>query len=177
MQFRALLLAALASSVAMANYNIQLYEHRNCRRKIGKTCSNKRARSCCTYDDKKFKSARFEETGDKPHSTDQLKLYTDSNCGGPPIEQHIGTGCVSRGKKDVKSAQVFIIIGDGDENNAGPVKRVEPDEAFMEEGLFRYTIKRDSPEGREYDKLKRLEDRADYLRLFGKREEITESEE
>ncbi|OTA63158.1 hypothetical protein K449DRAFT_433254 [Hypoxylon sp. EC38] len=177
MQFRSLLLAALASSAATANYNIHLYEHRNCRWKIGRTCSNKRARSCCDYDGKKFKSARFEETGGHSHSTDQLKLYPDSTCVGPPVEQHAGTGCLSRRKKDVKSAQVFIIVGGSAEENNGPVKNGEPDEAFMEEGPFRYTVKRDSLEGREYDKLERLEDKADYLRVFGERENITESED
>ncbi|KAI1406760.1 hypothetical protein F5Y13DRAFT_196086 [Hypoxylon sp. FL1857] len=170
-------LAALASGIATANYNIKLYEHRNCLVKVGKMCNNIKARSCCEDRGKKYKSAKFEETGSGSGSTDQLKLYTEAKCGGLAVQQHTGTSCLSHNKKDVQGAQVFVVINARDEDNSRPAQIVEPDEAFMEEERFRYTVKRDSPEGQAYDRLERFEDQVEHLRVFGKREEITEFEE
>ncbi|KAI1101488.1 hypothetical protein F4804DRAFT_10674 [Jackrogersella minutella] len=176
MQFSTFILAALASGAAMADYNVKMYEHRNCLIKVGKTCSSIKARQCCSDGGKKYKSAKFEETGGGS-STDQLKLYKESDCGGLAVEQHTGTSCLSHEAKEVQGAQVFVVINTRDEESAGPAKRVEPDESFMEEGRFRYSVKRDSPEGQAYERLKRLEDQVEHLRTFGKREEIVESVE
>lgn len=44
-------------------------------------------------------------------------------------------------------------------------------------GGFRYTVKRDSAEGRRYEELENIEDQLEYLREFGRREEITEDVE
>ncbi|KAI2471293.1 hypothetical protein F4781DRAFT_131048 [Annulohypoxylon bovei var. microspora] len=176
MQFSTVLLAAMASGAAMANYNIKLYEHRSCLVKVGKTCSNVGARDCCSDGGKKYKSAKFAETGGSG-ATDQLKLYKESDCGGLAVEQHTGTSCLSHSEKEIQGAQVFVVINTRDEQSAAPSKRVEPDEAFMEDGRFKYTVKRDSPEGKAYDKLKRVEDQIEHLRTFGKREVIPEDVE
>ncbi|KAI0380438.1 hypothetical protein F5Y04DRAFT_281824 [Hypomontagnella monticulosa] len=170
MQLNTLLLAALASSISTASYNIKLYEHRNCLFTVGKQCSGVDARTCCG-DGEKYKSAKFEEQG-ASSSDDQLKLYTDSNCDGFAVQQHTGTCCLSHDEKEVLGAQVFVVINARDEKTAGPTKMAKPDEVFMEDRRFRYTLKRDSTQGKAYENLTRIEDQVEHLRTFGKRERM-----
>ncbi|KAI1205864.1 uncharacterized protein F4807DRAFT_464325 [Annulohypoxylon truncatum] len=172
MRLGTLLLVTLASSTAVANYDVKMYQVRWCLLKMGKICNNIGAGRCCG-DGNQYRSAKFAEVGGGK-STDQLKLYQDSKCGGAAIMQQAGTGCVSDDKKEVQGAAVFVIVKSNDEEITRPAEVVEPDEAFLEEGPFKYTVKRDSPEGRAYDKLDRVEDQIEYLRNFGKREEIPE---
>ncbi|XDG09947.1 hypothetical protein ABKA04_009562 [Annulohypoxylon sp. FPYF3050] len=177
MQFSTVLLVAFTSTTTMANYNISMYQHRNCFFKAGKVCTNLDARTCCKSDGDKYKSAKFVEVGGGKSSIDQLKLYTDKDCGSAAVQQKAGNSCVNHNKKEVLSSQVFVIVHDSDEEDMAPVKVVEPDEVFMEEGRFRYTVKRDSAEGRRYEELENIEDQLEYLREFGRREEITENVE
>ncbi|KAI1652702.1 hypothetical protein F4813DRAFT_302559 [Daldinia decipiens] len=177
MQFSTLLLTTALSSLAMANYNIMLYQKKDCKKAIGQTCSNVAARTCCGGGGNKYRSAKFAETAGGNDSDDQLKIYKESDCGGLAIKQQTGNKCLSNKKKEVEGAQVFVVINARDEQSAGPAKRVEPDEHFLEEGAFRYTLKRDSPEGEAYEMLARFEDQAEHLRSFGKREEIAASTE
>ncbi|KAI0134990.1 hypothetical protein F4814DRAFT_454364 [Daldinia grandis] len=177
MQFSALLLAAAISSLAMANYNIMLYKKKDCKKEIGQTCKNVAAQTCCNIPGERYRSAKFEETGSGAgsggyQSDDQLKIYKDPSCSGLAIKQQTGNKCLSNRKREIEGAQVFVVINARDEESAGPARRVEPDEHFLEEGEFRYTLKRDSPEGEAYEMLDRFEDQVEHLRSFGKREEI-----
>ncbi|KAH6652302.1 hypothetical protein BKA67DRAFT_661050 [Truncatella angustata] len=180
MHFNALLLSALISGGAMANYNIKLYEHRNCLFKVAHECTNIAEKVCCNDDGEKFKSGKFEEVGGGK-TTDNLKLYKEDDCGGFDVAQRTGGDCVSYKDKEIEGAKVFIVIEPGskrdvEEKDDGPVKRVRPDTISLEEGRFKYSIKRDSPAGIAFGKLTQIEHKRDHLITFGKREEIPESQ-
>ncbi|KAI1456645.1 hypothetical protein F4805DRAFT_475783 [Annulohypoxylon moriforme] len=174
MQFKTIILAALFSGAAIANYNILLYRHRQCLFQVGHVCNNMTMQQCCRAEPgKKYQSARLIGLSGGL-STEQMTLYKDNECHDVAVTQKTGPRCVSHNTKDVQSAAIF---GLPKRENAEPATTVEPDEAFMEEGKFRYTIKRDSPEGRAYDHLEEIEDQVEHLRTFGKRVEILEDVE
>ncbi|KAK9773825.1 hypothetical protein AB5N19_13890 [Seiridium cardinale] len=180
MQFNALLLTALVSGGAMANYNVKLYEHRNCRFKVAHECKDIEEKVCCNDDGTKFKSGDFEETGGGK-TTDNLKLYKESDCGGLDVAQRTGGKCASYKDKEIQGAKVFVVIEPGskrevDEEDDHIVKRVKPNTFSLEEGRFKYSIKRDSPAGRSFEKLTRVEHQRDHLYTFGTREEIPETQ-
>jgi hypothetical protein len=180
MQFNTFALIALLSVAATAqNYNIKLYEHRACLIGLGKTCTNVAKNTCCNDGGKTYKSGKAEHA-DGSKITDNLKLYAESDCSGLAIAQKTDGKCANADRQNVQGAMVFIVINArGQPEEAllpGQVEIREPDESFMEEGGFRYTLKRNSTEGEAYEMLDDFGDKVAHIKRFGTRSEVSDAE-
>jgi hypothetical protein len=173
MDFKAVFLAAILCNLSIAGYNIKLYEADNCKGSIGHTCSNLAARKCCSNGGKTYQSAEFDEEGGS--CSDQLKVYKEADCGGLAEAQETHPKCVRSSSKNVKGAQVFIVIDAKKRDLGEEIGRTEivaPDESFYQNGTVRHVIKLDTAEGRAFMLLERDEDRIDHLVNFGRREAV-----
>ena len=175
MQIPTIFLATFIATASAAGLDIKLLHNRWCLLKIGKACNDIQQGQCCS-DNKPYKSAMLGENGGAKPS-DQIRLFDDAKCGGAVITQKNGKGCVTSRTKDALGAAVFAGVGARDGQSVVPMEIVAPDEIFLEDGLFKYSVKSNSTEGKAYDLLESIDDQIEHLRTFGTRLGIAEEVE